>query len=68
MGWQGDPQGIVQEVQIDHMNKLYMHNPEFVLENEMHKLLWDFEIQTDHVISARASDSKKKKAGNQPNS
>ena len=30
-----------------------MHNLESVLENEMHKLLWDFEIQTDHLISAR---------------
>ena len=26
-----------------------MHNPEFVLENETHKLLWDFEIQTDQA-------------------
>ena len=26
-----------------------MHNPESVLENEMHKLLWDFDIQTDHL-------------------
>ncbi len=30
-----------------------MDNPESVLENERHKLLWDFEIQTDHLISAR---------------
>ena len=33
-----------------------MHNPESVLENEMHKVLWDFEIQTDHLISARQQD------------
>ena len=33
-----------------------MHNTEFVLENETHKLLWNFEIQTDHVISARRPD------------
>ena len=33
-----------------------MYNPEFVLENETHKLLWDFEIQTDHLISARRPD------------
>ena len=33
-----------------------MHNPEYVLENETHKLLWDFEIQADHQISARRSD------------
>ena len=33
-----------------------MHNPESVLENETHKLLWDFENQTDHQIVARQSD------------
>ena len=27
-----------------------------VLENETHKLVWDFEIQTDHKISARRPD------------
>ena len=30
-----------------------MHNPESVLENETHKILWDIEIQIDHLISAR---------------
>ena len=30
-----------------------MHNPESDLENETYKILWDFEIQTDHLISAR---------------
>ena len=33
-----------------------MHNPESVLENDTHKLLWDFDIQTDHLISARRPD------------
>ena len=33
-----------------------MHNPESVLENEVHKVLWDYEIQTDHLISARQPD------------
>ena len=33
-----------------------MHNPESVLENDKHKLLWDFDIQTDHLISARRPD------------
>ena len=33
-----------------------MHNPESVLGNEIHKLLRDFEIQTDHLISARWLD------------
>ena len=33
-----------------------MHNPESVLENETHKVLWDFEVQMDHLISARRPD------------
>ena len=33
-----------------------MHDPASVLENETHKLLWDFEIQTDPLISARRPD------------
>ena len=33
-----------------------MHNPESVLENETHKLPWDFEIQMDHLISVRQPD------------
>ena len=37
----------------DHTNKWYRHHPESVLENETHKILYDFEIQTDHLISVR---------------
>ena len=33
-----------------------MYNPAAVLENDTHKLLWDFGIQTDHQISARRPD------------
>ena len=45
---------------------MYMHNPAPVLENDTHKLLWDFDIQMDHLISARRPDliiinNKKKK-------
>ena len=43
-----------------------MHNPELVLNNEAQKLLWDFDILTNHLISARRPDfvvtnNKKKK-------
>ena len=38
------------------MNIWCMHNPETVLEDETHKILWDFKIQTDHLISARQLD------------
>ena len=33
-----------------------MHNLAPVLENNTHKLLWDFNIHTDHLISARRPD------------
>ena len=48
--------GIVQEFQFDHTNKWYMHNPAPVVENDSHKLLWDFNIQTDQQIPAKRSD------------
>ena len=47
---------LCKEFKFDHKSKWYMHNPESVLENETHKLLWDFAIQTDHLISARRPD------------
>ena len=31
-----------------------MHKSESVLENEMQEILWDFEIQINHLISARS--------------
>ena len=34
-----------------------MQNPEYLFENETHKILWDFEIQTDHLIALRRPDS-----------
>ena len=42
-----------KKFKFDHANKWYMHNLEPVLENDTYKLLWDFGIQTDHLISAR---------------
>ena len=36
-----------------------MCNPEPRLENEIHKLFWDFEIQTDYQNSARRRDKMK---------
>ena len=41
-----------------------MHNLAPVLENNTHKLQWDFDIHTDHLILARRPDliiTKKKK-------
>ena len=54
-----------KKFKFDYTNKWYMQNPESVLKNEIHKILWDFEIQTDQLISARRPDlvlvNKKKK-------
>ena len=44
---------ICKKFKFDHTNKWYMHNPAPVLENDTHKFLWDLDIQTDHLISAR---------------
>ena len=33
-----------------------MYNPTLVLENDIHKLLWDFDIQTNHLILAKGPD------------
>ena len=56
---------LYKKFKFDHINKWYMHNVESVLENKTHKLLCNFEIQTDHLISARRPDllmiKKKKK-------
>ena len=45
-----------KKFRFDHTNKWYMHNPTLVQENDTHKLLWDFDIHTDHLISARRPD------------
>ena len=45
-----------KKLKFDHANKWYMHNSAPVLENYTHKLLWDFDTQTDHLISARRPD------------
>ena len=44
-----------------------MHNPAPVLENDLHKLLWDFNIQTDHLIPARRPDLLREKKENLQN-
>ena len=45
-----------KKLKFDHTNKWYIHKLASVLENEVHKFLWDFEKPTDHLISARQPD------------
>ena len=47
---------LCKKFKFDFTNKWCMHHSESVQENETHKLLWDFEIQTDNLISARRPD------------
>ena len=43
---------LCKKFNFDHSNKWYTYNPESALENETHKILMDFEIQTGHLIPA----------------
>ena len=45
-----------KKFKFDHPNKWYMHNSVPILENDTRKLLWDFDIRTDHLISDRRPD------------
>ena len=45
-----------KKFKFDHTNKWYMHKPASVQENYSHQLLWDFNIQTDHLIPVRRPD------------
>ena len=47
---------LCKKLKFDHTDKWYMYNPESVLENDTHKLHWDFEIGTDPQILARQPD------------
>ena len=47
-----------KKFKFNHTNKWYMHNPALVLENDTHKLQWDFDVQTDNLISVRRLDLK----------
>ena len=47
---------LCKKLKFDHTNKWYMHNPDSVIKNKTHKLLCDFDIQTDPLIFARQSD------------
>ena len=47
-------------------NKWFMHKPDSVTENETHKVLWNYEIQIDHLIQVRKPDQVIKKE-NLPN-
>ena len=47
---------LCKKLKFDHIIKLYMHKLESVLENETHKIHWDFTIQIDHLIPTKRPD------------
>ena len=54
-GWEGKmiSQELCKKLKFYHTAKRYLHKPESIPENKMHKILWDFQIQTDHLIPTR---------------
>ena len=50
-----------KKFKFDHTNKWYIHSPAPVLENDTHKLLWNFDMHMDHLISAKIIINKKKR-------
>ena len=47
---------ICKEYNIPCPEKWYNHIPEKVVENDRMKILWDYDVRTDHVIQARRPD------------
>ena len=47
---------VCRKLGFETKEKWYEHQPESVYENDDYKVLWDFNIQTDHVIEARRPD------------
>ena len=47
---------VCRKSSFDVNEKWYKYEPEKVVENGSWKILWDFTIQTDHVIEARRPD------------
>ena len=47
---------LCKKLKCDDTTKSYMHKQGSVIENETYKILWDFEIEMDHVILARRPD------------
>ena len=56
LGQKGDPLGNIKKFKFVYTNKWYMHNPAPVRENDTHKLLLEFNMQTDHLTPARRPD------------
>lgn len=47
---------LCKKFDLECKEKWYEHEPEKVIESDKVKILWDFSIQTDHVIEHRRPD------------
>ena len=47
---------LFKKIEFDHTIKWYIHKSESILENAIQRILYNFEIQMDHLISARRLD------------
>ena len=47
---------LCKRLKFDYNTKCYKHKLESILENEMHKIPWNFETQTDCLILTRRQD------------
>ena len=45
--------GMCESLKFDHITEQYLIKLESVQENETYEILWNFEIQMDHLISTR---------------
>ena len=48
---------LYKRLTFDHTTKWYKYKPESVLKNEIHKILWDYEVKTDHNPSQKTEYS-----------
>ena len=53
---------LCKNLKFDHTAKLCVHKPESIRKKETHKILWDFETQTDHLILTIRPDEEEKTA------
>ena len=65
--WGGNHWKLCKKFIFDHTKTLYMHNPESVQQNDMHKILRAFKLKTTNLISARQPDLVTAKEKNRTN-
>ena len=47
---------LCKRLKFDNITKRYIHKSESVVENETQKILWDFDLHTNLLITARRLD------------